>query len=151
MKLSLLLSMMSLITISHQTTVVKCFFYFEKYFTIYNVKSLYQENKSNPPLNYTFNGIKGELYFNICGSITPQKCSNIATKTSSVVFVPLTESKCVELISGKKKQNQYSVINMKEPLKGFKIDSKQNSSFEVQVICNKKEKTPKYQLKGDIL
>lgn len=133
MKIIYLLTSILMIQQIKPETGFKCFYYFEKTFSIYNIKNLLLENDSQKELSYTYNGTEGRLLFNICDEIhIPEGCKDI--KHSSVLFISNDGKTCQNLIPENNKENKIDLLDEKKPLDGIVI-SKKDSAFNVTIRC----------------
>jgi len=55
----------------------RCFFYFDKEFVSYNLKSLYlEEDPKYHEYNYVYNFISGKIFVNLCDGVMPPDSCN---------------------------------------------------------------------------
>lgn len=106
---------------------LRCFFYFEKYFAIYNVKDMIQPVKEPKEFNYVYKGqgepISGKIKVNICEYVElPESCSTVKNQ-SSVLFISDDSKTCISLLksSTERSSKNYEILDKDHVLEGFKI------------------------------
>lgn len=153
MNISKLLIILFTLNIVKNEFGLKCFFYFEDTFSIYNIKNLYLESDQKKELDYTLKDsekgeIKGKLIMNICGKLPlPEICLS-KISNSSIYFLSEDKTICKNMLSSKREKVNYIILNQEEPLEGFKIHEL-NSSIDVLIKCEKsldKDKNPNYEI-----
>ena len=149
MKVIYLLTTILMIQTIKLETGFKCFFYFEKSFSIYNIKNLLLENESQKELPYTYNSIEGRLLFNICDEINiPEECKEI--QHSSVLFISNDGKTCQNLIPEKKSEKDITLLDADKVLDGIQISKKATENFKIKIRCptegDADKKNPNYEI-----
>ena len=144
MNISKLLILLLTLNLVKNEFGLKCFFYFEDTFSIYNIKNLYLEEDQKKEIDYTLKDpklgeIPGKIILNICGKVNiPEICLSEISDTS-ILFLSTDQKTCRNLLSSKRNKNSYTILNKENPLDGFKIHQI-DSSIDVLIECDKEKK-----------
>ena len=123
---------------------LRCFYYFQSEYMIYNLRDL------NDKIPHGFKVSGGRIQFNMCSSQSPlpAACSAKGITDTFGYFLSDDQSKCANILSSQISENEFVVRDKENPEQGFDLQTK-GSTYRFRVTCDAQAKEPTYSISGN--
>lgn len=122
---------------------LRCFYYFQNEFMIYNLRDLNDRQAHVLPLP------DGKVSFNLCypQDPLPPICVEKGVKDTFGYYVSNDQKDCVSVLSSRISENVFEIRDPAKPDEGFDLASR-GSKFRFHITCDLGAKAPTYSIKN---